>query len=519
MINKKIIYFLLGRASFAMALAYILPICYAIFAINDQKDIIFFLTMFTICISIGTVLTYKGREHRNRIKISESAASMIVIWPLLIALGAMPFIMTFSLSPIDSILETTSNLTAAGVSFLPDNAPYILKLWQATLMWLGSFVFLCILVTILPEVSGCFGMELSLSQGQIFSPMLGQMRLMARKILIIYEVVTLISFVLFKIAGLEFWDALSMSMRCISTGGGNFFAGKGNPYVEYAAIFSMLMACGNFLFYFRLLNTILPPQSSLKLSTPIKPSEFVKQIHRLIINFIILIRRNAYQNLKLFFRNSEIQFLIITIFACTFFILFTDFSAIADGKLSFKLALFEVVSYMSTSGMSITNISQIPDYTKFILCILAIIGGCMGSVTGGLKAIRVIILFKLAKIETLKVIHPRMITSIKISGISVPMKIVRRVLSFFFLCSVTLFIFSVILSLSGQAFSTSVAMSIACLTNIGPLPGLCESSIFMALPAMMKLFCCFILIVGRMEIFAFLILLAYLHMNRERRTW
>ena len=262
----------------------------------------------------------------------------------------------------------------------------------------------------------------------------------------------------------------------------------------------MLMACGNFLLYFRLLNTTFPPKSSFK-------------------PFLAELKENIKSNAKILFSNSEVQFLLITIFFCTFFILFTAFSAIVDGNLNFRIALFEVVSYMSTTGISNTDIVHLPDHTKFILFILAIIGGCMGSVTGGLKAIRVIILFKLAKIETLKVIHPRMITSIKVSGTSVPMKIVGRVLSFFFLCSVTLFIFSVILSLSGQAFSTSVAMSMACLTNIGPLPVICESSTFMALPAVMKLFCCLILIVGRMEIFAFLILLAFLHKDKERRHW
>ena len=519
MIDKKIICFLLGRAAFAMGLAYIVPICYALFTMQDQRNIIFFSTLFIICMAIGTVFTYKGRNHRNRIKINESATAMIVIWPLLTILGTIPFIATFSLSPANAILETTSNLTTAGLSLLPDNAPYILKLWQSTLMWLGSFAFLCILVTVLPEVSGCFGMELSLSQGQIFSPMIGQMRLMARKILIIYEVVTLISFMLFKLAGLDNWDALSMAMRCISTGGGNFFAGKGSFYVEYAAIFSMLMACGNFLFYFRLLNTIIPPQSSLNLVKPIKPSEFAKGIQKLIANFFVLIRRNARENFKIFFKNSEVQFLLITILGCTFFILFTTFNAVVDGNLNFKLALFEVVSYMSTTGISNTDVSQLPDHTKFILYMLAVVGGCMGSVTSGLKIIRIIILFKLAKIETLEVIHPRMITNIKISGTSVPMKIVGRVLSFFFLCSVTLFIFSMILSLSGQPFSTSVAMSMACLTNIGPLPGICESSAFMTLPALMKLFCCLILVVGRMEIFAFLILIAFLRKNNERRPW
>ena len=155
---------MLGRAVFAMSFSCIIPICYAFFTMQNEKVTIFFSALLAICTSIGTVFTYKGRDHRQRIKISESAASMIFIWPILGVIGAIPFIAVHWLAPVDALLETVSNLTAAGIAILPDSAPYVLKLWQAVLMWLGSFIFLCILVTILPEVSGCFGMELSLSQ-------------------------------------------------------------------------------------------------------------------------------------------------------------------------------------------------------------------------------------------------------------------------------------------------------------------------------------------------------------------
>ena len=520
LIDINILSFLLGRAMSAMALAYILPLCYAFFHLQDMVTTFFFAIVFIICSAIAVMLSYKGREHRQRIRISDSVVAMIMVWWLLAIFGSIPFVTTW-LAPADAILETISDLTSAGLSLLPHNAPYIFHLWQAELMWLGAFIFLSILVTILPEVSGCFGLELSLSQGQIFSPMIGQMRFMAKKILLIYELLTLLSFIMFRLAGLNSWDAISMAMRCISTGGGEYFLGKGNIYVEYAAIFSMLIACGNFLLYFRLLNTIIPPASSLNITKPIGIRNFAKKIHLLITTLFSLMRRNARSNSRIFFSNSEVQFLLVTVFLSTLIITFTLFGNdyLNDGNASFRLALFHVVSYMSTTGLTIADITNEPNAERFLLFLLVLIGGCMGSVTGGLKIIRVIILFKLAAIETTKVIHPHMITSIKVNHIAVPMKIVGRVLSFFFLCSVTLFIFSVILSLSGQPFSVSVAMSAACLTNIGTLPGICGSAEFIALPAVMKLLCCLILVVGRIEIFAFLILFGFIHFSKERKPW
>ena len=518
--DKNIIYFILGRAMSAMALSYIIPLCYALLCLEDKETVFLFAALLLASASAAALLTYKGKAHRQRIRISESITVIIAVWWILAIFGAIPFILNW-LSPADAILETISNLTAAGLSILPQEAPYIFRLWQAVLMWLGSFIFLSMLVTILPEVSGCFGLELSLSQGQIFSPMLGQMRFMARKILFIYELLTLLSFLMFKLAGLDNWDALSMAMRCISTGGGDFFPGKGNLYVEYAAIFSMLIACGNFLLYFRLMNTIVPPASSLHTTKSIAIRDFAKKIHLMIETFLLLIRKNARSNLKIFFKNSEVQFLLVTTFISTLIVTFTIFNNdnIADGNASFRIALFHIVSYMSTTGINLTDLTNAPDSTRFMLFLLVLIGGCMGSVTGGLKIIRLIILFKLAAIETIKVIHPRMITSVKINGVAVPMKIVGRVLSFFFLSSVTLFIFSVVLSLSGQPFSTSVAMSAACLTNVGILPGICESAAFANLPAMMKLFCCCILVIGRIEIFAFMILIGFIHFRNERKPW
>ena len=520
LIDKKITYFLLGRAMFALTVTLLLPILYAL-SIQKYEYIIIFGAVLSVSLIISLVLTYYGKDHRNRVQVGESAFVIILIWIFPALVGAIPFVAMQCLSPIDAILETVSDLTSASVSFLPAQSPYILILWQSALMWVGSFIFLSMLVTILPEVSGCFGMELSLSQGQIFSPMIGQMRYMARKILIIYELLTLVSIELFRLAGLDNWNAVAMAMRCISTGGGKFFIEESNLYVEYAAIFSMLLACGNFLLYFRLLNTLIPPTSSLHLKRPIKISNFARRIRLLLLEFIVLLRRNMISNLKIFFSNSEVQFFNSAVAVGTLLVCFSIFSKdyITDGNESFRLALFHVVSYLSTTGITITDLSKAPDFNRFFVFMLAIIGGCMGSVAGGLKIIRIIVLFKLASIEILKTLHPRMVTNIKISGTAVPMKTVGRILSYFFLCSVSLFIFAVILSLSGQPFSTSVAMSVACLTSVGPLPGICDSEVFMALPAIMKLVCCLILIVGRMEIFALLILIALVRFNKEQHQW
>ena len=495
--DKKIIYFLLGQAALVMALAFFIPIICALADRQFELARSFFMQQNIAAMLCSTFFCY-GRGHRRRIEVADSAIAMICIWFVMSIIGALPFVIGGILNPVDAFLETVSDLTAAGVGFLPSSTPYEFKLWQAALMWQGSLMFLVVLVTLLPEVSGCFGMELSLSQGQIFSPMLGQMLISARRIANIYSILTLLSMLMFKIAGLDWRDAVIMSMRCLSTGGGEF-SGVGNVYVEYVAAFSMLLACGNFLLYFRLIHTLTP-----HFNTP--PQEF---------------KRNLIANIKTFYSNSEVQFMSAVIVVGTLLIAFTIFDKnyITDGNTGFRMALFHVVSFASTTGMTLRDISNAPDFDRFFLFLLVAMGGCMGSVTGGLKVIRVLILFKIAAVDIHKTIHPRMMPSITVNGSVVPIRVVGRILSYFFLCVLTLFVCSVILSLSGQTFSTSVVMTLACLTNVGIMPGLCDSSTFMQLPIIMKLFCALIFVVGRMEIFAFLIVLSSVKFRQEKTHW
>ena len=495
--DKKIICFLLGQAALVMTLAFAIPIIYSL--LNNRFEFArFFFLHANIAAMVSATFFALGRNHRRRIEVIDSATAMISVWFVMIIVGAVPFVTAQLLDPVDAILETAADLTSAGVDFLSSDVDFEFKLWQATMMWQGSLMFVVVLVTLLPEVSGCFGMELSLSQGQIFSPMLGQMLNSARRNAGIYSFITLISILMFMVAGLDCWNAIVMAMRCISTGGGEFI-GADNLYVEYAAAFSMLIACGNFLLYFRLSYTLAPHHNT-------SPKEF---------------KRNLIANLKTFYSNSEVKFLTVLILLSTLFVFATIFSKnyIADGNVSFRMAFFHVVSFVSTTGMTLRDMSSIPDFDRFMLFLLVAIGGCMGSATGGLKVIRLLVLFKIAAVEIHKTLHPSMMPSIKVNGTAVPMRVVGRILSYFFLCAVTLFACSVVLSLSGQPFSTSVVMTLACLTNVGTMPGLCDADTFMQLPALLKLFCSLILVVGRMEIFAFLIVISSINIRHEKSHW
>lgn len=509
--DTKIILSLLGNVLTAFTAIFFLPIFYSAFVMQSWRVAIFFVILGILTAILGINFVRFGKNHSRKLRAVESAWTMLLIYPLIAIIGAIPFLWTGWLMPLDSALETISDLTGAGISLLPQAAPYILKIWQSSLMWFGSLIFLVLLVTLMPEVSGCFGMSLSLSDGQIFSPIFGQMNDIAKRVIKVYSTLTLLSCVLFSLAGLNFWDALLMSMRCISTGGGNFFPAQKNIYVEYAAIFTMLTACGNFLFYYRLIYTLPPPISNPE-----------KNFFRRAISYVRRLKKNFFDNIKNFFTNSEVKTATVIIFFCVGIIFFSMFigGQISDGNAAFRYTIFHVVSFMSTTGITLEMPEQVHDFDRFLIFLMAIFGGCMGSVTGGLKIMRVLVLAKVAAAEVKKTMHPHMLTTIRVNKIAVPAKIIGRILSFFFLAAFSLFICSAVLSFTGPSFSESVAISAACLTNVGIFPGICEPSTFLELSWAGKFFCAIILIVGRLEIFVLLIALSGLNFQRKStRRW
>ena len=508
--DKKIIFHLLGNALSAFSVTFILPIFYSAIVMQNFFTTIFFCALLFVTAVIGMTFAYLGSNHRRRLPVVESALSMLLIYPALAIIGVVPFLFFEFLSPLDAFLDTVSNLTSAGISLLPASAPYILRLWQSLLMWFGSLIFLILLVTVMPEVGGCFGVNMILQKGQNFSPLFGQMLDMTKKIVKVYSVLTLLSVALFKLAGLNSWDSILLAMRCISTGGGDFFPSRGNFYVEYAAIFTMLMACGNFLFFYRLIYTIPPPISGVK-----------NNIFRRVINYFKRLKQNIFDNILKLFTNSEVKAILLTIFFGVGFIFLSIFQRdlIEDGNLAFRYAFFHVLSFMSTTGITIAEVDEAHDFDRFLVFMMAIFGGCMGSVTGGLKMFRVIVLAKVLAAEVKKTMHPHMLTSIRVNEKIVPEKIVGRILGFFFLSCLTLFVCAAVFSFIGSDFSKAVAMSAACLTNVGILPGICDPSDFLKLSAAGKIFCMIILIVGRVEIFALLLIPAGFRFRKKNKRW
>lgn len=476
--NGKMLCFFLGRLAVLEGIMLILPLSYALWYSQEIWQI--FAASSALSIGMGFIFNCLGKGHPNSVKVLESAFFMMAMWPFLALLGALPFSTSGWLRPIDAFLMSMSDVTSVGISLLPHDAPYALRLWEGSLMWLGGLCFIFMLVTLLPLVSGCFGMELSIRQGYTFSPMLGRMKLLSGKAVFIYCTITVFSIVLFSLSGLLPWDALQMAMRCVSTGGGDYFPNRDSYLVEQAAMISMLLAGGNLLLYLQVISQ---------------------------------------KNSRILYRNSEVKVFFQLVIAAGLAVAFHLYSTGEYYALqSLQNGFFHMLSFLTTTGLQTTALEYWPDFDIFFLLLLTFTGGCIGSVTGGMKIIRVLTLFKIAAAETKRTLHPHMIANVRISGVSIPPKIVGRMLSYFFMYILTFFFFAVLLSISGEELSVAVAMSFSCMTGVGHVPTFCQGDTFLMLTPAMKLLCCLIMPVGRIEIFGFL-LLFQAGFNRSKKKW
>ena len=342
----------------------------------------------------------------------------------------------------------------AALSCLADGGaglPQSLLLWHSLMEWLGGLNFILLLVSVMPQVSGCFGLTLSVHQSVSFSPMVARMQEAARQAGLIYLAITVFSMVLYVLAGLPLGMAVNQGLMTMSTSGGDSlfdFSQYDSLALEAAGAVSMLLASGNFLLYW-------------------------KSWER--------------RDFKSLFCDAEWRtFLtVVVVTGCLVSFHLWRFG-VYDGWDNLRYGFFQVLSFISTSGFSSAAYSTWPEFDKYVLFALAFVGGCIGSATGGLKV---------------------MVISLKIDGVPVDMKIISRVLSYFFLFMATFFVSMLIISLSGVTPMQAMGMAVGCLSSVGSTMDLFGVADVSILPAWTKLYCSFLMILGRVEIFSFLVVI------------
>ena len=441
---------------------------------SDNNLMTFIYTFFIIFI-IASILYFPniGINNTTDIKAKEGFLIVVSFWVVLSFFGSIPFIIDpqLSLSFVDALFESISGWTTTGATILTniDSLSPSILIYRQMLQWLGGMGLVVLALAVLP-ILGVGGMQLykAESTGPIkdnkISPRIAET---AKNLWSIYIGLTLLCAIAYYVAGMNLFDAVAHSFSTIAIGGFSThnlsIAYFNNPLIEIFCMIFMLLSALNFILHFMSLK-------NKDLSVYLKDSEFKSYI------FIIFL------------------FTLIT------FIFLGN-----SNEINFRHLIFQIISFTTTSGFTSTSFNSWPSFVIAMLITMSFIGACTGSTGGGIKVMRIAVLFKLLKKELLRIIHPTAEITVKINQQTITDELSTTIYNFFIFYILSYIILSLILMFSGIDITTSLTAVASCINNLGPASGIAAEN-YASINTFGKYILSFAMLLGRLEIYTLLII-------------
>jgi len=473
----SIVFKTIGLLLMVFSLTHLPPVIVdLIYAENQYSS---FLSAFALTLLSGLVLWLPFRKSKKDFRIREGVLVVVSFWFVLSLFATIPFLLSESLrmSFSDAFFESMSGLTTTGSTVLSglDDLPKAILYYRQQLQWLGGMGIIVLAVAILPML-GVGGMELyhAESSGISKERLTPKLTQTAKALWKIYISFTIICAIGYYLAGMNVFDAIGHSYSTVAIGGFSthdasigFF---NSSAVESVAIVFMLLAGINFSLHF-----------------------FVWQ------------KTNVFT----YWQDSEFKtylFILSVTTALVSFYLFNTEYYYTAGE-SFRHAIFQTVSIATTTGFASQNYSQWPFVLPVLLIFVSFIGACAGSTGGGIKVVRVLLMFKLAMKEIKKLIHPSAQINIKLNQRSVSEQVLVSVWGFFSLYVIAFIFILIALMFTGLDQVSAFSATAASMNNLGP--GLGEvAANYGGVSDTAKWILSFSMLLGRLEI---LTLMALLH--------
>ncbi len=473
MSNYKTVFFTLGILQIILGISMIFPIIIQIIFGELNSS---FISASLITVIFGILFLLSNLDQDKKLNLQHAFLLTALSWISVAIFGSLPFIFSdLNLSITDSFFESMSGITTTGSTIITDlnSTPKAILLWRAILQWLGGIGIIVMAITLMPimNVGGMQLLKISSTDGS--EKILPKTKEISIRLIIIYIALTFLCALFYKIFGMKFFDSLTHSMTTIATGGfSNYNDSIGhfnNFKIEMTSMVFIILGSIPFIAYIKYLSGT---KNIFITDTQIK--SFIK-----IIFFSILI-----------------LFLYLVIFNKSF------------SEISLRSISFNVISILTGTGYVTQNFDSWGNFPLIYFLILMFIGGCAGSTTCGIKIFRVQILYLFIKNQLKKIIYPRGIFIIKYDNNNVNEKFMASIISFIYLYIVIFFVIAALLSLSGLDFTTSISGAATSISNVGP--GLGEligpNGNFSQLPDFSKWVLSFGMLLGRLELFAILVL-------------
>ena len=445
---------------------------------TDDSALFAYHQSFVITLFCGLVMTLATRWHRRELQVRDGFLLVVLVWSVLPIFAALPFMFFMpQLSFTDAYFEAASGITTTGATILSglDSLPPSINLWRCELQWLGGMGLIVLAVAILPLL-GVGGRQMFKAEtpGPMkdtkLTPRIAET---AKALWLIYAGLTLSCIVAYRLAGMDWIDAVMHAFTTLSLGGVSShdasFGYWNSALIECVAIFFMMVAGLNFASHFLVwrAKSFLPYRHDPEAG----------------------------------------MFIMITAVSCiglTFYLWFME--VYPDPLTALRFASFNTVSIATSTGYSSTDYYLWPIFAPLWMLFLSSFCSSSGSTGGGIKMIRAQILFKQVFREMILIMHPQAISPVKVGGSVVPNRIVFAVLAFLSIYIASIASMTLILTLSGLDLVTALSAIVACINNLGPgFSQVGPATTFSVLTDFQIWVCSFAMLLGRLELFTLLI--------------
>ena len=444
--------------------------------ILGDKDWAAFLVSSFITLFVGAGLYLSSRENNpEHLELRQAFLLTNSAWISISLFGSLPFLFSnLNLNFIDAFFESTSGITTTGSTIITnlEQVSYGILLWRALLQWLGGIGIIVMAIAILPMLS-IGGMQLFKTESyETPDKIIPRAAIFASGISIVYIILTSLWALMLWLAGMPMFDSITHSMTTLATGGystkSESLGAFNSVNIEMIIVFGMIVGSLPFIHYLSIL-------------------------------------KNGWKNL---INDQQVKWFLLILF---FLISIVSFNLYINGQnffSSLRVSIFNVVSIVTGTGFGTDDFSQWGGFATTLLSILMFMGGCAGSTTCGLRMARIQVLIANAKTQVLKLLTPHAVIIPYYNKKPIPESVTESVMGFFFLYILVFIIISCLLGSLGLDFMTSLSGAASAIGNVGP--GLGEmigpNSTYAEIPHLGKLILCLGMILGRLEIFAILVM-------------
>ena len=471
MSNYKTVFFTLGILQIILGIFMFVPIIIQfVYSEIDSS----FLGDSIVTIIFGSLFLLSNLDHERKLSLQQAFLLTALSWLSIALFGSLPFIFSdLNFSFTNAFFESMSGITTTGSTIISNlsEMPKAILLWRAILQWLGGIGIIIMAITLMP-IMNVGGMQLfQISNNDSSEKILPKSKEIALRLIYIYSSLTLLCLITYKIFGMGFFDSLTHSMTTIATGGfSNYNESIGffdSISIEISSMIFIILGSVPFIAYIKFING----------------------------------------NKKIFFKDSQIKFffgvIIFSIIVLTLYLLLNK-----SDEVNLRSIFFNVISILTGTGYVSAEFDGWGSFALILFLALMFIGGCAGSTTCGVKIFRIQILYLFVSNQLKKIIYPKGIFVLKYDQNPIDNKFISSIISFIYLYFILFFSLTALLSLTGLDFITSISGAATSISNVGPGLGsiIGPNGNFSTLPDISKWILSFGMILGRLEIFAILVL-------------